>query len=324
MFHIFHRRTESLAGAAGQPIFILGSGHSGTTLVCSLLDSHPETCCGPETEFFIRNPHPTLTTSLSLPSSYTRFARNLVLPTSRSKAMGHVLQNYCAERKANSKVWTEKTPVHIQYFDEILQEFPNARVVLMVRDGLDAVCSFARRGNAAGRDHQIDAAMDGAERWVADNVAAEDFLDDARVLVLRLEDLVASPEQQLTRIFNHCGLTVSDSSIAGALHRHHLAHDKLASAPQLSNGRAPTRHETRRQQQMKQAISTHILFESAWRSCVLDGNVTPPLSSLLDCGLPAVRTTGRKNSLSRRLLALTRVFRRLMRKHGYLFKNVAC
>ena len=66
------------------PIFIVGSGHCGTTLLCRLIDAHPDICCGPESEAFVRNAKPSATVnSLKLTGAYAATAKALDQPHER-------------------------------------------------------------------------------------------------------------------------------------------------------------------------------------------------------------------------------------------------
>ena len=304
------------------PIFIVGSGHSGTTLMCALLDSHPDACCGPESEVYFRNPNATLSAPLATSAAYVRHVDALGshLGERRAEAIDSVVRRYCVARKPHATRWAEKTPVHVQYLDAILDDFPLARVVVLVRNGLDSVCSFARRGNAPGPDRQAAPALDGAERWIGDNLAIQPFLNDERVHLVHLEELVAHPAKVLRRVFAHSGLDRSRDAVAAALYRGNTStwDAAPAEASVWHRRRGMSRHERKRLWQRRAAISPSILQSSAWRGCLSDGNVSLELGTLLECGLPAVRVTGRKTGgLTRHLLATTRMFHRLMGDYQY-------
>jgi len=83
---------------------------------------------------------------------------------------------------AGKSRWVEKTPRHILRIGTILRRRPDAKIVLVLRDGRDVACSIRdRTGNLEG----------GIRRWVEDNRAGQGFWSDPRVQVLRYEELVA-------------------------------------------------------------------------------------------------------------------------------------
>ena len=69
-----HLRTRHLTG----PVFIVGSGHCGTTLMCRLIDAHRDICCGPESEVFVRNPNRSVDHLLLTTKAYEATANSLV------------------------------------------------------------------------------------------------------------------------------------------------------------------------------------------------------------------------------------------------------
>ena len=306
------------------PIFIVGSGHCGTTLLCRVIDAHPDICCGPESEVFVRNAKPSATVnSLKLTGAYAAAAKALDRPherVSRSVAVERVLQSRCLAHKSSAKRWAEKTPTHVHHLAAILDAFPRARVVLMVRDGFDTICSFVRRAHAApvwqrrreekllGLESSADVAFRSADRWVADNLAGMKYLDDKRVLLVRLEELVANPPGTLAQVLRHTGLSASADWTMRLLQR-------AASSHEASPLAAEDKHLRRRHQQIRRPVSRAILEGSRWRKCTADGNVTEPLRSLLECGPPHILVPPRLPS--RRDVALALTFELLMTRFGY-------
>lgn len=89
---------------------------------------------------------------------------------------------------AGKPSWVEMTPATVARADVLSRVFPEARFVHVVRDGRDAAASVVRRPWGPDR---LDEALD----WWAARLAAADAatqgLDGSRLLVVRLEDLLA-------------------------------------------------------------------------------------------------------------------------------------
>lgn len=151
--------------AIGPPIFIVGCGHSGTTLLLAILSAHQD---------IYGVPYESALASRS-PAMVNWFVRRF----NRDAAA------------AGKRRWVEKTPSHVRSIDFLLHRFPTARVVVMVRDGRDVACSLRSRTG----DLET-----GVQRWVADNRAADAFIADDRVHRLRYEDLVTEPEDTLRTV----------------------------------------------------------------------------------------------------------------------------
>ena len=80
LFHVMpgSRDTNQTDPPGRGPIFIVGSGHCGMTLLCRLINTHSDICCGPESEAFVRNAKPSATVnSLKLTGAYAATANAL-------------------------------------------------------------------------------------------------------------------------------------------------------------------------------------------------------------------------------------------------------
>lgn len=154
----------------GPPIFIAGCGHSGTSLLLAMLGAHSrifavpgETSVGylPERDFLAR---------------CRRFDR-MTLAAGKSR-------------------WAEKTPKHVHCLDRILQYRPDAKIVIIIRDGRDVATSMqSRTGDLAA----------GIERWIADNAAGERYWNHPGVHRLRYEDIVDDFERSLRGLMTFLG-----------------------------------------------------------------------------------------------------------------------
>jgi hypothetical protein len=126
-----------------QPIFIIGSPRSGTTLVRVILDSHPNICCGPETH---------LIKTLQILHADIEKKWHMLKPYGSShekinKKISNILEAFTGEYKKqkNKARWAEKTPDNIFRAEFINTIFPSCQFINVIRDGRDVVCSYKKR-----------------------------------------------------------------------------------------------------------------------------------------------------------------------------------
>jgi hypothetical protein len=110
-------------------------------------------------------------------------------------------------KKCGKPLWADKTPRNVQALPYILEHFPRARLVHMLRDGRDVICSL--------RTHPRHRVVDGkiiplhtwnpieqcTSRWVQDVRLGLHHRGDPRYFEIRYEDLVQSPEATLRPLF---------------------------------------------------------------------------------------------------------------------------
>lgn len=152
------------------PVFVVGCGHSGTTVMLAVLDNHSKIKAVPgESRIFYK-------TILAKLKRFNEWKRMTIL--------------------SGKSRWVEKTPKHIYKIKEIFRFFPYAQIILMLRDGRDVACSLR------DRHHNFER---GAVRWIKDNQAGQDHWSDSRVMVVKYEDLVQSTHETLKKIFDFLG-----------------------------------------------------------------------------------------------------------------------
>jgi tetratricopeptide (TPR) repeat protein len=162
------------------PVFIVGCGHSGTSLMLAMLGEHPDL-------------HP-------IPKESALFL------TSDAKVQATFRDWEADCRKAGKRRWIEKTPPHIFQIHRFLAFRPDARFLLMLRDGRDVICSLRHRVGYEALPDRID-------RWVYDNLAGRRFWAHPSVKVVRYEALVARPEATLRGICTFLGVDYADAML---------------------------------------------------------------------------------------------------------------
>jgi len=201
------------------PVFIVGVPRSGTTLLRTLLDSHPNIACGPESPW-IAGSYGDLTSFKDLYASLTEDergpARNFTgvgkadVARALGRAVSGIFEAYAGAR--GKRRWVEKTPSHMMDLDFLHAMFPNARYVHIVRDGRDVACSTyngrAQWGMLVDKDKAIRITRNNAlERWARWERTLTDAIAEhgLEVLTLRYEDLISRPEKELKAVVDFIG-----------------------------------------------------------------------------------------------------------------------
>ena len=150
-----------------RPVVIGGCGRSGTSLLLSILSSHPGVTAIPhETQLLCPGAYWPSDGRVSPPDVGGLFRELSQLPVS-----------------AVSVAWCEKTPRNVQNFGAIIDVFGgSARLIHIVRDGRDVVLS---RHPRSPEEFWVS-----PERWTADVRAGLQFQSHPQVLTLHYEDLV--------------------------------------------------------------------------------------------------------------------------------------
>jgi Sulfotransferase family len=199
------------------PLFLIGMPRSGTKLLRTLLNGHPRISIATVETLFLpalveqigrfgdlsQTPHFAALTSWlrQFPYFYYRQQKQRAL----SDAVWHqacqsfdaagvfeALVRLDAQAQVGSDIiWGDKSPSYIDHVPTILRTYPKARFIHIIRDARDYALSIHK----AWRKNMLRA----AQRW-NDGIAAArlDFVSNqALVLEIRYEDLLAQPEQTL-------------------------------------------------------------------------------------------------------------------------------
>ncbi len=211
-----------MAGPPNTLFFIVGTGRSGTTLLQAMLSCHPRLHIPPETQFFSRfdpalqfaDPlHPAETGRYHAAITADPWWRELGLPESAlsdALAQGHrssrdlFLWLLRALSPDNTKPRiAEKTPHHEKYAKRIIELFPDAQFIHVVRDPRDTVASL--RKEDWWRDKSVLMTARHCRRVYERMQQIDHALGPRRSHRVRYESLVSDPEAELRRLCTFLG-----------------------------------------------------------------------------------------------------------------------
>lgn len=212
-----HRNRDARRRALSEhsPIFIVGCGRSGATLLSLMIDSHPDVACGPESNLLL---DPLNLDFKTLAFKFDMSESEVKKMADQSCYLPDFLDRFMityAQRCGKSR-WAEKTLRNIRRLEYIFDNFPGAYVVHVIRDGRDVSCSLRTHPKKKFVDEEwisnnisrpIEECVD---RWVSDVEAGIKWRGNARYLEIKYEDLVQHTEPTLRRLFKSLSLCWSD------------------------------------------------------------------------------------------------------------------
>jgi poly-gamma-glutamate synthesis protein (capsule biosynthesis protein) len=214
------------------PFLIVGAGSSGSTLLSVLLDKHPLIACGPEISVFNKR---------EIYGDYSHFQKllpkwieyglatdgqaeyrefffnldayflskelliNLALKTNSLRSFFDAFFGIYLDKR-NKEIWGEKTGSNAYCIREFKKLYPKARIIHIVRDGRDVVCSLLRRPNNSPY-HCVSHWLFNASSAIAAR-KMEEYLE------IKYEDLVNNPERCLRKICEHIGVEYNHSMMS--------------------------------------------------------------------------------------------------------------
>lgn len=221
-------------GAAGRhrEFFIVGSPRSGTTLLQACLDRHPEIAVFGETRFMSRaSALPTPPNQAQAVDDWENLLQAVIdapefadfrvqakefrnaAETQPRNSFGVLRALFEAVREATGKpVVGEKTPNHLRFAEALLEGFPDAVFIHLVRDPRAVVNSYRNVPWSSGTISADAATWRG---WLQLSTALPTSVKD-RMLVVRYEDLVAQPETELRKISSHLNVAFATEMLTAS------------------------------------------------------------------------------------------------------------
>jgi protein-tyrosine sulfotransferase len=207
-------------------IFVGGAPRSGTTLVQNMLDSHPEIVGGPEFLHLVDIARLRNTLASSIEKGWiAEFCSIEAMDQAVADLIARLLLPL-AERHG-ARLISEKSPTNILVFKELLELFPRARAIHVVRDPRAVVASMlevGRKAKSRGVELQpFTRDVRAAVRHVKECYLAGDCavaMAPDRVLAVAYERLLADPAAETQRICRFLDLPWTEAMLRPGDHPH--------------------------------------------------------------------------------------------------------
>lgn len=213
------------------PLFIMGSGRNGSTLISSILNNHPKIFIPPEKTiipFAIRywHLHPFVSWNkkidvifeeLSKPSMWVADFNDLKSSLKKcplkNQNINYILHNIYMEyagiyKKDNEIIWGDKTPSNTLFISLIKKQFKGSKVLFLIRDPRAVMSSFLEM-IYSNNDQRFDFLM---WRWKISILKYKQLKRQYpnEVLLMKYEDFVSNPSFQTQQIVEWLGLDYLD------------------------------------------------------------------------------------------------------------------
>jgi protein-tyrosine sulfotransferase len=223
--------------------FIVGAARSGTTLLRRILTANPDIHIPPENyalphviQAYRRNCSLPWKDLVRLCLSYLEFQKDFetyqinmrplmyelieVPPAERSLAciLDRFYRYHGRQQGEPFLIWGDKTPSNVYYLERILVPFPQARILNLVRDGVDVVYSMLESGLAPDL-------QGAAQRWYKAIESAKQFerRHPGNLINVRYEQLVSEPEETIRGVCQFLNTQYEETQVDKRDHVHTLA-----------------------------------------------------------------------------------------------------
>jgi tetratricopeptide (TPR) repeat protein len=201
-----HTQALTQGNPTAEPIFVLGMPRSGTTLVERILSSHSDVQSAGELQDF----------GLSVKKLSQTQTPHVLDTQTLSKAyeldfnqLGSTYLNATRVITGSHKHFIDKLPFNFFYIDLITKALPNAKIICMLRDPMDTCIGNYRQLftiNNPYYAYSLDL-LDTAKFYSRFYKLMQHFSAlHSNIKLVKYEELVAQPEQQIKELVSFCNL----------------------------------------------------------------------------------------------------------------------
>jgi hypothetical protein len=196
---------------SARPLFVCGCARSGTSALTLALNAHPEIVLGMERYFSYLATHGRLSPDLF---QYDRFF-DVKEGDTFYDSLNFFEKNYKSSREkfAGAKYVGDKIPALTAYISKLIEDFPESKIICIVRNVIDVSASFenrARAGTFWPKNRNADTAVD---YWNRSLVDIAGHAHSPNVLVVIYEDLFVD-KIGWDRLSDFLGLHISPPALA--------------------------------------------------------------------------------------------------------------
>jgi ornithine cyclodeaminase/alanine dehydrogenase-like protein (mu-crystallin family) len=134
-------------------VTVCGCGRSGTTLTRVMLDSHPALFAGPESLLFLPKPIDPADLAFKFDIDRAEIEDMLGRTTGRAQFIDAFQRRLLSA--SGKSIWVDKTARNVHRLDYILDHFPRAKVIHVVRDPRDVVASLKTHKKRKIKDGEV-------------------------------------------------------------------------------------------------------------------------------------------------------------------------
>jgi len=294
---------DSAVESLPPPVFLCGFPKSGTTLLTSLLDGHPDLLVFPvEARLFrtLENSEPENWLDYTLEwsgvrklvdlSTYPddvaapfrdvdqeRFRAVVSARWEASRRTPRDLLESCVtsyaeiEGLATDRPWVEKSPEQEYALPRLAEWWPGLRVIYIVRDPRSAFAAFRAKRRKRGDDLLLERFV---ARWSRSVRCAERHAADNPTHVVRFEDLTGDPRPTLAAVCEFLGIAWTDTLLEPTIRGRSWAGNSMFGDQHTGISTAPA------ERWREQLEPTDVRFLEAWLGPVMRRlGYTPELTS---------------------------------------------
>ena len=225
-------------------VFILGNPRSGTSLFRLMLNSHSMINATPECGFLhwwykkyadwdsscissnrLDEYISDLESSKRIEDwkmDYALLKAKIVQENPENYAkLGELVYTFYGEQKGKyAKVIADKNNYYINHFNDLKEIWPDAKYILVVRDGRDVACSYLNMEklitNSPYKPYLSTDIKTIAKEWLTNNqniLSFSESLNNSQFMVIRYEDFVTDSALYLTKVCNFLGLNFESNML---------------------------------------------------------------------------------------------------------------
>lgn len=223
------------------PFFVLANPRSGSSMFRLMLNAHSKITVPPESGFALWYAEKYANVDIFAQDVYERFiddvlrarkfetwsltreqlteAVNEIRPTCYSQLVDAVYNCYAVAKGKQVRKFGDKNNYFVEHIPELINYFPNEKLVLLVRDGRDIAVSY-RKIDA----NKIDSAYTPklpqdveiiAQQWKKNVDAFLGLLEkNKNSILVRYEDLLSQPKDELIRVFDFLGEEFEEQTLS--------------------------------------------------------------------------------------------------------------